>query len=157
MIGDLSIDFNRRQISCNGERIRLTWIEFALLKLLVSRSGEPIQIADLLERVWGYRPVRASDSLVFTVHISRLRAKLEQHPLDPELILTVRGMGYMFQRIVSGYTQPSELPQQRCRGGTARKRLPALALRHKLDQHAQPTHFAEPRHPCQLGWIPGSA
>jgi len=53
----------------------------------------------MLEKVWGYKPERSSDSRVVDVHISRLRAKLEHDPENPELILTARGMGYMFQRI----------------------------------------------------------
>jgi OmpR family response regulator RpaB len=99
VVGDLSVDFNRRQAFRNDERIRLTGMEFNLLELLISRSGEPISRLDMLEKVWGYKPERSSDSRVVDVHISRLRAKLEQDPENPELILTARGMGYMFQRI----------------------------------------------------------
>jgi OmpR family response regulator RpaB len=74
-------------------------MEFNLLELLISRSGEPISRLDMLEKVWGYKPERSSDSRVVDVHISRLRAKLEDDPENPELILTARGLGYMFQRI----------------------------------------------------------
>ena len=104
MVGDLSVDFNRRQAHRGDERIRLTGMEFNLLELLISRSGEPISRLDMLEKVWGYKPERSSDSRVVDVHISRLRAKLEEDPDNPELILTARGMGYMFQRI----HQPAE-------------------------------------------------
>jgi OmpR family response regulator RpaB len=99
VVGDLSVDFNRRQAFRAEERIRLTGMEFNLLELLISRSGEPISRLDMLEKVWGYKPERSSDSRVVDVHISRLRAKLEHDPENPELILTARGMGYMFQRI----------------------------------------------------------
>jgi OmpR family response regulator RpaB len=99
VVGDLSVDFNRRQAFRSDERIRLTGMEFNLLELLISRSGEPISRLDMLEKVWGYKPERSSDSRVVDVHISRLRAKLEHDPENPELILTARGMGYMFQRI----------------------------------------------------------
>ena len=99
MVGDLSVDFNRRQAHRGEERIRLTGMEFNLLELLIGRSGEPISRLDMLEKVWGYKPERSSDSRVVDVHISRLRAKLEHDPENPELILTARGMGYMFQRI----------------------------------------------------------
>ena len=104
VLGDLSVDFNRRQAHRGEERIRLTGMEFNLLELLISRSGEPISRLDMLEKVWGYKPERSSDSRVVDVHISRLRAKLEEDPDNPELILTARGMGYMFQRI----HQPAE-------------------------------------------------
>ncbi len=99
VVGDLSVDFYRRQAHRGDERIRLTGMEFNLLELLMSRSGEAISRLDMLEKVWGYKPERASDSRVVDVHISRLRAKLEDDPDNPELILTARGMGYMFQRI----------------------------------------------------------
>jgi OmpR family response regulator RpaB len=99
VVGDLSIDFNKRQAHRGDERIRLTGMEFNLLELLISRSGEPISRLDMLEKVWGYKPERSSDSRVVDVHISRLRAKLEDDPENPELILTARGLGYMFQRI----------------------------------------------------------
>ena len=99
VLGDLQIDFNRRQVHRRDERIRLTGMEFSLLELLTSRSGEPISRLDMLEKVWGYKPERASDSRVVDVHISRLRGKLEDDPINPELIITARGQGYMFQRI----------------------------------------------------------
>jgi OmpR family response regulator RpaB len=101
MVGDLSVDFNRRQVHRDGERIRLTGMEFNLLELLLSRNGEAINRLDMLEAVWGYKPERASDSRVVDVHISRLRGKLETDPLNPELILTARGMGYMFQSLAN--------------------------------------------------------
>ena len=99
VLGDLRVDVNKRQAFRSGERIRLTGMEFNLLELLIGRSGEPISRLDILEHVWGYKPERASDSRVVDVHISRLRAKLEDDPDQPELILTARGMGYMFQRL----------------------------------------------------------
>ena len=100
LVGDLTFDFNRRQAYRNGERIRLTGMEFNMLELMIARAGEPISRLDMLEQVWGYRPERASDSRVIDVHVSRLRSKLEEDPDSPELILTARGMGYMFQRLV---------------------------------------------------------
>ena len=103
-IGDLRVDFNRRQAFRCGERIRLTGMEFHLLELLISRHGEPINRLDMLEKVWGYKPGKASDSRVVDVHISRLRSKLEDDPANPELILTARGTGYLFQRIIDGAT-----------------------------------------------------
>lgn len=80
--------------------IRLTGMEFSLLELLVSRSGEPFSRSEILQEVWGYTPERHVDTRVVDVHISRLRAKLEEDPSNPELILTARGTGYLFQRIV---------------------------------------------------------
>jgi OmpR family response regulator RpaB len=109
-VGDLSVDFNRRQAFRSGERIRLTGMEFHLLELLISRHGEPINRLDMLEKVWGYKPGKASDSRVVDVHISRLRAKLEVDPENPELIMTARGQGYMFQRLHSNVEPATTVP-----------------------------------------------
>ena len=103
-VGNISVDLNKRQVFRGEERIRLTGMEFTMLELLLSRSGEPISRLDMLEQVWGYKPERSSDSRVVDVHISRLRGKLEDDPDNPELIITARGLGYMFQRI----SQPLE-------------------------------------------------
>ena len=99
-INNIRIDTNKRQVYKGDERIRLTGMEFSLLELLVGRSGEPFSRAEILQEVWGYTPERHVDTRVVDVHISRLRAKLEDDPSNPELILTARGTGYLFQRIV---------------------------------------------------------
>jgi OmpR family response regulator RpaB len=99
-IGSIKIDTNRRQVYKGDQRIRLTGMEFSLLELLVSRSGEPFSRSQILQEVWGYTPERHVDTRVVDVHISRLRAKLEDDPSNPELILTARGTGYLFQRIL---------------------------------------------------------
>lgn len=96
----LKIDFNRRQVYKADERIKLTGMEFSLLELLISRSGQAFSRAEILQEVWGYTPERHVDTRVVDVHISRLRAKLEIDPSNPDLILTARGTGYLFQRIV---------------------------------------------------------
>ncbi|AFZ50393.1 response regulator transcription factor RpaB [Dactylococcopsis salina] len=98
-IGSIRIDTNRRQVYKGDERIRLTGMEFSLLELMVGRSGEAFSRSGILQEVWGYTPERHVDTRVVDVHISRLRAKLEDDPSNPELILTARGTGYMFQRV----------------------------------------------------------
>jgi OmpR family response regulator RpaB len=97
----LKVDFNRRQVYKSDERIRLTGMEFSLLELLISKSGQAFSRSEILQEVWGYTPERHVDTRVVDVHISRLRAKLEVDPSNPDLILTARGTGYLFQRIVS--------------------------------------------------------
>ena len=99
-VSDLKIDTNKRQVYRGDERIRLTGMEFSLLELLVGRSGEPFSRGEILKEVWGYTPERHVDTRVVDVHISRLRSKLEDDPANPELILTARGTGYLFQRII---------------------------------------------------------
>jgi OmpR family response regulator RpaB len=66
---------------------------------LVSNSGQPFSRSEILQHVWSYPPDHRIDTRVVDVHISRLRSKLEVDPSNPELILTARGIGYMFQRI----------------------------------------------------------
>lgn len=98
-IGFIRVDINKKQVYKNNIRVRLTGMEFSLLELLVSKAGEPFSRASILQEVWGYTPERHVDTRVVDVHISRLRAKLEDDPSNPDLILTARGTGYLFQKI----------------------------------------------------------
>ncbi len=97
--GAIRIDTSRRQVFRKNERIRLTGMEFSLLELLVSHSGQAFSRNEILQYVWSYPADHRIDTRVVDVHISRLRSKLEVDPANPELILTARGIGYMFQRI----------------------------------------------------------
>ena len=97
--GNIKIDTSRRQVFRKNERIRLTGMEFSLLELLVSNSGQAYSRNEILQHVWSYPADHKIDTRVVDVHISRLRSKLETDPANPELILTARGIGYMFQRI----------------------------------------------------------
>lgn len=98
-VGSLKIDLNKRQVFKKNERVRLTGMEFSLLELLVSNSGKPFSRGEILQHVWSYPPDHRIDTRVVDVHISRLRSKLETDISNPELILTARGIGYMFQKI----------------------------------------------------------
>ena len=97
-IGNLSIDTNKRQVFKSGKRIKLTGLEFNLLELLVTKAGERLSRSFILDCIWGYTSERYVDTRVVDVHISRLRSKLEEDPSNPDLIITARGTGYMFQR-----------------------------------------------------------
>ena len=97
--GAIKIDTARRQVYRKNERIRLTGMEFSLLELLVNNSGQAYSRNEILQHVWSYPADHRIDTRVVDVHISRLRSKLEADPTNPELILTARGIGYMFQRI----------------------------------------------------------
>jgi DNA-binding response OmpR family regulator len=93
--GDLRIDFEKRQVAVRGEPVRLTYVEFEILAGLARSPGRVFSRTMLLERVWGdsaYRDPRTVD-----VHIRHLREKLEQDARHPELIFTVRGVGYRFR------------------------------------------------------------
>ena len=96
--GSLIIDLERKSISNNNVKIKLTTLEFNILQLLVTNIGSVLSRADILNNVWGYVPERTIDLRVVDVHISRLRAKLETDSKSPEYILTIRGGGYMFKK-----------------------------------------------------------
>ncbi|MGJ3250287.1 MAG: response regulator transcription factor RpaB [Elainellaceae cyanobacterium] len=98
-MGRLRIDMNKRQAFANNQRICLTGMEFDLLQLLIQNAGESVSRDDILQKIWGYSPSRHSDLRVVDVHISRLRAKLEEDPTNPEFIHTDRGKGYFFPPI----------------------------------------------------------
>jgi len=94
-LGDLQIDFEKRSVTVRGELAQLTYVEFEILAALAHAPGRVFSRTMLLERVWGdaaYRDPRTID-----VHIRHLREKLEAEPKTPELILTVRGVGYRFR------------------------------------------------------------
>ena len=98
-MGNLKIDTLKRQVFKSNRRIKLTGTEFNLLELLINRAGERLTRTLILDKIWGYIPERYVDTRLVDVHISRLRSKLEEDPSNPDLILTARGTGYMFQKI----------------------------------------------------------
>ncbi|RCJ36671.1 DNA-binding response regulator [Nostoc punctiforme NIES-2108] len=99
-VGNLKIDINKRQVYKNEQRIRLTGVEFSLLELLVNHSGKIFSRLEILQQLWGFVPEMNTDTRVVDVHISRLRTKVESDPNDPEFIITARGNGYFFPRII---------------------------------------------------------
>ncbi len=99
-VGTLKIDANLRRVYKDSQRVRLTEMEFTLLELLVSHLGKAVSRSEILQQVWGYTTTQYIDNRLVDVHISRLRAKLEDDPSHPELIRTARGIGYVFQQII---------------------------------------------------------
>ena len=91
-IGALEIDQVAHSIIRAGENIPLTRLEFELLVALAKEPGRVFTREALLSEVWGYQ--HAADTRLVNVHIQRLRAKVEIDPENPELIVTVRGIGY---------------------------------------------------------------
>ena len=91
-IGGLSIDVPGHTVRRGHEEISLTALEFDLLLELASKPGQVFTREELLHKVWGYR--NASDTRLVNVHVQRLRAKIEQDPENPQIVLTVRGVGY---------------------------------------------------------------
>ncbi|GAA3683225.1 two-component system response regulator MtrA [Arthrobacter ginkgonis] len=91
-IGDLSIDVAGHSVTREGNPVSLTPLEFDLLVALARKPWQVFTRELLLEQVWGYR--HAADTRLVNVHVQRLRSKVERDPENPEVVLTVRGVGY---------------------------------------------------------------
>jgi two-component system response regulator MtrA len=91
-IGDLAIDVAGHSVTRGGATIGLTPLEFDLLVCLARKPWQVFTREVLLEQVWGYR--HAADTRLVNVHVQRLRSKVEHDPENPEIVVTVRGVGY---------------------------------------------------------------
>jgi two-component system response regulator MtrA len=91
-LGEVSIDFVAHEVKRDGRIIALTRLEFDLLAALAREPGRVFTRDALLSEVWGYR--QTSDTRLVNVHVQRLRSKIERDPDNPELVMTVRGVGY---------------------------------------------------------------
>ena len=94
-VEELEVDLARRAVAVRGESVRLTYVEFELLRTLAAHPGRVYSRRMLLESLWGdadYREPRTID-----VHVRHLREKLERDSAEPQYILTVRGVGYRFR------------------------------------------------------------
>ncbi|HUX70389.1 MAG TPA: MtrAB system response regulator MtrA [Cellulomonadaceae bacterium] len=98
-IGDLTIDVTGHRVARAGVPISLTPLEFDLLVALARKPWQVFTREVLLEKVWGYR--HAADTRLVNVHVQRLRSKIEADPEQPEIVVTVRGVGYK-----AGVTSP---------------------------------------------------
>ncbi len=90
----LSIDFERREVTVDGQKVQLRPTEYRLLYHLASNPGAVLSHETLLSRVWG--PEYRDASHYLRLYINYLRQKLEQDPSNPRYILTERGVGYRF-------------------------------------------------------------
>ncbi|MEV4310751.1 response regulator transcription factor [Actinocrispum sp. NPDC049592] len=93
--GDLSVDPSARKATLGGEDLSLTTREFDLLLFLMTNAGTAFSRTDLLEKVWGWD---FGDQSTVTVHVRRLREKIEAVPAKPARIATVWGVGYRYDR-----------------------------------------------------------
>jgi two-component system, OmpR family, response regulator MtrA len=91
-IGDLVIDVAGHSVKRDGHPIQLTPLEFDLLVALARKPWQVFTREVLLEQVWGYR--HAADTRLVNVHVQRLRSKVERDPENPDVVVTVRGVGY---------------------------------------------------------------
>lgn len=92
--GDVSVDFKRHEVLKAGEKVHLTALEFRLLKFFIERKGEVVTRDNLLDEAWGDAIIspRTLDS-----HIAHLRKKIEPDPSQPQFLVSVRGVGHIFE------------------------------------------------------------
>lgn len=92
--GDVSVDFKRHEVLKAGEKVHLTALEFKLLKFFIERKGEVVSRDDLLDEAWG-------DAIIsprtIDTHIVHLRKKIEPNPSHPQFLVSVRGVGHIFE------------------------------------------------------------
>lgn len=99
-VGDVSLDPDEHRVTVSGREVVLPLKEFEVLHLLLANAGRVLTREVLIDRVWGSDYV--GDTKTLDVHIKRVRAKVEDDPSQPTRIVTIRGLGYKFERSPSG-------------------------------------------------------
>ena len=95
-VGDVSLDPERHEVVIRGDLVTLPLKEFELLGILLENAGRVLTRETLIDRVWGADYV--GDTKTLDVHIKRLRSKVESDPGAPSRIVTIRGLGYKYER-----------------------------------------------------------
>jgi two-component system KDP operon response regulator KdpE len=95
IVGDITLDANRRQVEKRGEQIRLTPKEYETLRYLMEHAGCPVRQENLLRSIWG--PLYGSEREYLRVVVNQLRKKIEDDPARPVYILTESHIGYRFR------------------------------------------------------------
>jgi two-component system response regulator RegX3 len=95
-VDDVRVDLARHEVFIRAEQVGLPLKEFELLALLLANSGRVLTREILIDRVWGTDYV--GDTKTLDVHVKRLRTKVEEDPGNPTRIVTVRGVGYKYER-----------------------------------------------------------
>ncbi len=96
-VGDVRLDPEEHRASVNGGDLTLPLKEFELLHLLLANAGRVLPRETLIDRVWGSDYV--GDTKTLDVHVKRLRSKIEPDPANPTRIVTIRGLGYKYERV----------------------------------------------------------
>jgi two-component system response regulator RegX3 len=96
-VGDVRLDPHEHRASVNGNLVPLPLKEFELLHLLLANAGRVLPRETLIDRVWGIDYV--GDTKTLDVHVKRLRSKIETDPANPTRIVTIRGLGYKYERV----------------------------------------------------------
>jgi two-component system response regulator RegX3 len=99
-IGDIRLDAGRHEVYVRGDAVALPLKEFELLEILMANAARVLTRDVLIDRIWG--PNYFGDTKTLDVHIKRLRSKIEADPANPERIVTVRGVGYRYERAPVG-------------------------------------------------------
>ena len=94
-VGPVRMDVERHVVTVRGSEQRLPLKEFELLEMFLRNPGRVLTRGQLIDRVWGSNYV--GDTKTLDVHVKRLRAKLEEDPSTPALLVTVRGLGYKLE------------------------------------------------------------
>jgi two-component system response regulator RegX3 len=95
-VGDVRLDSARHEVFVRDTLVALPLKEFELLELLLLNAGRVLTRDVLIDRIWG--PNYFGDTKTLDVHVKRLRAKIEDDPAHPRRLVTVRGVGYRFER-----------------------------------------------------------
>jgi two-component system response regulator RegX3 len=98
-VGEVVLDPQEHLVSIRGESLSLPLKEFELLHILLANAGRVLPRETLIDRVWGSDYV--GDTKTLDVHIKRLRGKVEDDPANPTRIVTIRGLGYKYERVKS--------------------------------------------------------
>ncbi len=93
--GPVRMDVERHSVSVRGDEVPMPLKEFELLELLMRNAGRVLTRGQLIDRVWGSDYF--GDTKTLDVYIKRIRSKIEQNPSQPEMLVTVRGLGYRFE------------------------------------------------------------
>ena len=95
-IGDVRLDAGRHEVFVRSEAVALPLKEFELLELLLANAGRVLTRDVLIDRIWG--PNYFGDTKTLDVHVKRLRAKVEEDPSNPSRVVTIRGVGYRYEK-----------------------------------------------------------
>jgi two-component system response regulator RegX3 len=95
-VGDVRLDAGRHEVFVRGDPVALPLKEFELLELLLANAGRVLTRDVLIDRIWG--PNYFGDTKTLDVHVKRLRAKVEEDPSNPTRVVTIRGVGYRYEK-----------------------------------------------------------
>jgi two-component system response regulator RegX3 len=95
-VGDVRLDAGRHEVFVRGDPVALPLKEFELLELLLANAGRVLTRDVLIDRIWG--PNYFGDTKTLDVHVKRLRAKVEDDPSTPTRVVTIRGVGYRYEK-----------------------------------------------------------